>query len=190
MKRPHWIEESPRSTGCKYLKVTSTSIIMDSFSADEALERQQDELDFLTAAYEPEEAWVVNSECVYRRLHLPHGDAAAQVLLVLYLPRLYPVFQCLEVSGSVESGVDSVVEKAARAALPDLLRGCTQVAQALQGSDAILSVLEFADDWVNDHWPTAAADADASSNKVHNTKHVRIVSSSTMQDRSLVSHHD
>lgn len=163
---------------------------MDSNSSDEALQRQQEELDFLTAAYDPHEAWSVNSERVCRRLSLPHGDTTAQVLLVLYLPPLYPIDQCLEVSGSVESGVDSTLEKAARAALPDLLHGCTQVAQALQGSDAIMSVLEFADDWVNEHWPTAAAaiSATGSTSRLHNARHVRVISSSAMHDQALAPH--
>lgn len=122
---------------------------------DAANERQEGEIDFVEAAYESNEAWCEDSWKIFRRLHLPCGDANAVVIILeLHMPELYPEQDCLAVLGFVESASSPLAAKAGYDGLPELLNSCRQLSRALEGSEAVLSLLQFADEWVSDHWPT------------------------------------
>ena len=160
--------------------------------AEEAAQRRAAEVDFIEAAYEPEEAWCVDATRIFRRLGLPLGDTRAEVMLELYMPPLYPVEQSLEVSGSIVSTTNPAVAKAAYNALPDLLNGCTQLAQALQGSEAVLSILQHAEEWVNDQWPEfteAFSSKSEEERDLQRPNQAVLVPNSVLGRRLIYSHH-
>ena len=124
---------------------------------EEARERREAELNFVEAAYSLEEAWCEESGKIFRRLTLADGDMHATVVLEMHMLPMYPMEQALEITGVVESASNPSIAKAAYEGLPNLLNSCRDIANALEGSEAVLSVFQHADDWVVDHWPTILA---------------------------------
>jgi hypothetical protein len=134
---------------------------------EDAIERRNAELEFVSCAYSEQEAW-----CSYCD-NDEHGDAPARVkrrllatsaengetasfVVELRLPMDYPVSGCLQISGIVEE--DRTVScqlKPAYDALPDLLEVCRETAESVPaGEEAIFTVLSQAEEWIQTVWPT------------------------------------
>jgi hypothetical protein len=128
---------------------------------DELVERCAAELEFVSAAYDPKEAWCTSSNdgncSVERRLVLPlDGDANitttdTSIILALKMPRGYPCHESLDISATVEESSGNM--KSAWDALPSLLEACRDEAASIRGSEAVLTVLSRADEWIQDEWP-------------------------------------
>ena len=133
----------------------------------ENAERQNAELEFVEAAYAPDEAWCIrnqndnnnnnkgalsHSAIVHRRLRVDNGSVGW--VLRLFVPRhLYPQGGAvLQVEGSVDdSNNHNAVppsRKAAFQALDALLRQCRQQAEASSGEEAVFGVLSAAEEWI------------------------------------------
>lgn len=160
---------------------------------DETRERREAEFDFVEAAYSEDEAWSVDSWKIFRRIHLPHGEISATVVLELRMPPMYPVQQPLEVFGVVETASDPSIAKTAYKGLPNLINSCRDIANALEGNEAVLSVLQHADEWVTDHWPTIVAGA-GEQEEIHEAQEDRKLSAAVVPGpifgrRLIYSHH-
>jgi Protein of unknown function (DUF1115) len=151
---------------------------------DEARERRAAECEFVTAAYAPNEAWVLAENpllptvepngttalTIYRRLDGKSNngsatttfDDAVSFLLQLQLPIGYPISSCLKVSAAIEDGrTASNVLKTAHKALPQLVRRCQEYAQSSIGEAVVFSIFTLADEWIQDSWPAFLYDPDS-----------------------------
>jgi len=139
---------------------------------EECRDRQLAELEFISAAYNPEtEAWhdsnVTGNPEVHRQLSLPlplplpstlpsqlHNDTVSTIIICLSLtmPFTYPVGEePLQVTGRLcddESVTDTRLRKIAINALPHLVSITQQVANESVGMEAIFLVLSRAEEWV------------------------------------------
>mmetsp|Transcript_1151 Transcript_1151/g.3111 ORF Transcript_1151/g.3111 Transcript_1151/m.3111 type:complete len:458 (-) Transcript_1151:91-1464(-) len=133
---------------------------------DEATERRQAELEFVSSAYTQEEAWVENcsSEAcpkISRRLLLPQSEQTdstfepIEVLLTLTMPKGYPVNEdaSIEVNASITSSSSPAMLKVALNSLPGLVDFCRSAAADCAGSEAVFPVLARGDEWVAQEWP-------------------------------------
>ena len=165
----------------------------DDHDQDNNKERQEAELDFVEAAYGSDEAWCEDSWKVFRRVSLPFGDASAHIILELHMPELYPTEDCLDVLGVVESASTPLAAKAAYDALPEFLNSCRQLARALKGDEAVLSVLQFADEWVSDEWPAIVSRLNHNGQGAHGDSSssgtATVVPSPVFGRRLIYSHH-
>lgn len=107
---------------------------------DEEEERRQAELDFVEAAYDPEEAWCVR------------GDRISQIfyrinpfdwVMCISLPRGYPKRELVEIHLDDASGY-TTEDGSLRYRLLDV---CRQAAAALPGEEAVFAVLNAAEQW-------------------------------------------
>jgi hypothetical protein len=141
---------------------------------DECKERRDAELEFVASAYSPEESWCEatgddnakeGQHRVHRRLDMPHQDHCIQICLSLTLPSEYPVSAMLEVSATTaststddkadnEKKCPHYLQKMALNALPELLSTCRQVATESMGEEAVFLVLNQAEEWIQEEWPT------------------------------------
>jgi hypothetical protein len=124
-------------------------------------ERRIAELEFVSSAYSPDEAWTepesdtIESSRVHRRLDLAYDQQKVPIRLTLTLPGGYPTEASLDVSATIEdSGTCSaVLLKSAYNALPKLVAACRQVAAESMGEEFVFTVLSHADEWILDQWP-------------------------------------
>ena len=132
---------------------------------EELEERRNAELEFISCAYAPEEAWCDNNADelpeIRRRLKLPGEADSVSLLLTLHMPPGYPESQSLEISCSVEETKNASVARAAYKAMPKLVEACRE--QAVVGEESVLVVLSRAEEWIEDNWssylePAAAAE--------------------------------
>ena len=126
-------------------------------------ERRIAELEFVSCAYSPDEAWTelesdtIESSRVHRRMDLAYDQQKVPIRLTLTLPESYPTEASLDVSATIidDSGACSsaVLLKSAYNALPKLAVSCRQVAVESIGEEAVFTVLSHADEWILDQWP-------------------------------------
>lgn len=128
-------------------------------------ERRIAELEFVSSAYSPEEAWTeseidtIESSRVHRRLDLAYNQQKVPIRLTLTLsltlPARYPTEASLDVAATIEDPgtCPSALLKSAYNALPKLVASCRQVAVESTGEEAVFTVLSHADEWVLDQWP-------------------------------------
>jgi len=122
-------------------------------------ERRNAELEFISAAYDPEEAWWEISDdeqlpVIYRRLKLPTSgyDDSLCVILSLCMVPGYPETDRLDIACSVEQGKSSAaLLRSAYNAFPKLIETCRE--QLEVGEESVLLVLSRADEWIEDSWP-------------------------------------
>lgn len=135
-------------------------------------ERRRAELEFVSSAYSPSEAWTVpslsngddeeeglislarSSPEVHRRLVLDDG---VDIELVLTMPGEsgYPVAESsvLSVGGSLcHDNAGSSLRKLAVENLPRFLGSCREAAEENPGCEAVFAVLSRADEWMEDDW--------------------------------------
>mmetsp|Transcript_16714 Transcript_16714/g.25249 ORF Transcript_16714/g.25249 Transcript_16714/m.25249 type:complete len:477 (-) Transcript_16714:19-1449(-) len=153
------------------------------YDEDENRERKEAEFEFVSAAYTPEEAWVVrrshdatnNFDYVHRRLYLPIHDGSSSssssdipIELVLGIPLSYPSVAplhiekaCLveEEQNDKPSSIAPPHRKLAMDALPSLIRTCHSVALETAGCESVLGVVSRAEEWINEEWTELVATA-------------------------------
>ena len=139
---------------------------------DECHERQRAELEFVSAAYDPDtEAWhevnATGDPVVYRILNLMAHPL--QVTLSLTMPPTYPMSEKepLRISAAVTrnlgsaSLLSSAVPKARKTilnALPTLIKTLQRVADENVGTEAVLAVFSHADEWIaNGEWEASSS---------------------------------
>lgn len=127
----------------------------------ETAQRQNDELHFLLAAYpDPEEAWIDNEDDGFEtlpranrrlvaRLNSDGAELMIGFVLRLSMPHSYPLEDTLRISGRVDEHTDVVLLKKAHNSLPELIAFCRGVAESFKGAEALLAVLNGAEDWIN-----------------------------------------
>ncbi|GAX11955.1 hypothetical protein FisN_8Lh047 [Fistulifera solaris] len=106
--------------------------------ADSNEERRQAELDFVEAAYTPEEAWVTRGDVphIYYRIKRQH------CVLCLSMPNGYPERQLLDITCEKTPLInDSSITQ-------QLIEICRQTAAALPGEEAVFAVLSAAQEWI------------------------------------------
>ena len=137
--------------------ISFVGINVEQANADETKEsvRLEAELLFLASAYTNDEIKVQGGR-VTRLLKLDAGGDTGYVtvILTLNIPDEYPESGTLEVTAAlaVDNGYDKGSWKCAEQALPGLVDVCRWEAQGCEGSEALLSVLNTADDWVQTEW--------------------------------------
>jgi hypothetical protein len=119
---------------------------------EELKERRAAELEFVAAAYSPDEAWTSNFDKVHRRLRLEQEDV--EVELVLSMPPGYPVCETAPLSIRASLTNKSSRKNSSKRvgnALPSLLEACRTVAMncAVEQAEAVFAVLTRADEWVD-----------------------------------------
>mmetsp|Transcript_28707 Transcript_28707/g.63791 ORF Transcript_28707/g.63791 Transcript_28707/m.63791 type:complete len:482 (+) Transcript_28707:76-1521(+) len=145
---------------------------------EEAEERRQAEIDFVSAAYPDEdEAWIeqgnsTGTKCatstqIHRRLQLtsPSTDddggivgASIDVILSISMPEGYPVEQDAvllvnaRISNDASASSCTNLRKLVINILPSLINSCRSTAQEHAGSEAVFAVLGRADEWVSTDW--------------------------------------
>ena len=136
-------------------------------SSIEIEERQAAEVEFVAAAYSPEEAWVrtiasSNNREVCRRLELtPYNDSSEAftnstgttiIEMRLLMPDTYPVNELspliIDALISSSESSSSSSRKIAMDAIPALLKACRSVAKECVGQEALFAVLSRADEWI------------------------------------------
>ena len=133
---------------------------------NECKERRDAELEFVTSAYNPDEAWCepddVHGSCVHRRLNMPYEEECIQVCLTLSFPPKYPADAALQVSATTTASSSSMddnkkcpyyLQKLALNALPDFLATCRLVASKNLGEESVFLVLNRAEAWIQEEWP-------------------------------------
>lgn len=157
---------------------------------DELTKRRNAELEFVSSAYAPEEAWCCNTDglpSIHRRLVLPLDEiATSSVVLVLTMPLGYPTKCPLDISGTV---VGSSSNKSGWNALPCLLEVCREEAAAVVGAEAVLTVLSRADEWVQEEWPHIRTSPEQPSKKQEIDKSTLPPSKILLGRRLIYSHH-
>ena len=161
---------------------------------EELEERRNAELEFISCAYAPEEAWCDKNANglpeIRRRLKLPGEADNFSLLLTLHMPPGYPESQSLEISCSVEETKNASVARAAYKAMPKLVEACRE--QAVVGEESVLVVLSRAEEWIEDNWSSylciepAAAAEETTTSCIQNS----LSSCTTILGRRLIySHH-
>ena len=150
----------------------SSGVDQTAAEEDECDERQRAELEFVSAAYDPDtEAWhevnATGDPVVYRILNLTAHPL--QVTLSLTMPPTYPMSEKepLQISATVTrdggpaSSLSSAVPKVRKAilnALPTLINTLQRVADEHVGTEAVLAVFSHADEWIaNGEWETSSS---------------------------------
>jgi hypothetical protein len=115
------------------------------------------EIDFLLASFEDGELQVDSDERrVTRTLHLDiaRNSEVVAVHLILSLPEGYPTTAPLQVEASLAPEINPSVpaRKVTMDALPDLVNVCRWEANGSVGRQALFSVLQTADKWVENEW--------------------------------------
>ena len=176
-------------------------------------QRQQDELEFLTAAYTPEEAWwtLEKDDCdqglphVFRRLVIDHhcGDEEAaprslrfSLQLEIVMPTDYPDQSSLFVSVKVLQQQSAFIAKVTYDVLvPSLLSHCREVAESMQGSEALFAVLSAADEWIQGECQTLLEtslrelDSSTTTTRSMGEREPASTTTMTMGRRLIYSHH-
>ena len=152
----------------------------DSSLSSEIIERQRAELEFVAAAYSADEAWSSSSNHSVHRLlklhlHLDKGGESGDVdkekhtipiELILTMPQDYPInpntsldieaflqnSECRSLQKSLLVSNDISARKLALDAIPNLIQVCNEVASDDFLEEAVLVVLQRADDWVENEW--------------------------------------
>ena len=133
----------------------------------EIQERCSAELEFVSAAYTLEEAWISAAQNqIHRRLDLSMDQQQTRnggtIELVLSMPSNYPIdpdsilqieafFIPLTPSSSF-GGNASIPRKIILDAIPRLLLACRESAREQAGQEAIFTVMNRANDWVEEDW--------------------------------------
>jgi acylphosphatase len=131
---------------------------------EELEERRNAELEFISAAYDPAEAWWENNNdepVIYRRLKLAARDeneaSTVSVLLALHMVPGYPESQGLDITFTIEGNNNtpgsnsSSLMRVAYKAVPNLIETCREVIAV--GEESVLLVLSQSDEWIEDTWP-------------------------------------
>jgi len=142
---------------------------------EEVKERQQAELDFVTAAYSPEEAWISYQPIikVHRLLHLPFQEvrdeesttssSSISIKLEISMPQYYPVEESciLSIGAFLPSSASGDIfwTKIAIDAIPNLLNKLRSVAVESAGQEAIFVVLSTAEEWIDVEWKEIVSSA-------------------------------
>jgi hypothetical protein len=139
---------------------------MDQTDAEECHERRQAELEFISAAYNPDtEAWhcvnATGDPMVHRLLPLnindeeEETDSSLRVRVSLTMPQNYPMGEePLQVSallceeGSASNSSATKQRKCALNALPRLVKKAQQMADECIGEEAVFTVLSRVEEWV------------------------------------------
>lgn len=155
---------------------------------EEAYERQLAELEFISSAYSPQEAWVVDDvtnhdglRVVFRLLHLPVvlvdcSETIPPVLIELSLkmPAAYPVCSSsILVVNAIHVSSPSnpqYIRKASMSALPKLVATCQTTASEYAESEAVWPVLNRADEWIESEWVTILDEHKCSSSSTSKAK--------------------
>lgn len=123
-------------------------------------QRQQDELDLLSAAYSVEEVWWEYAKDdtlrVYRKLFSQLCDPTCCFCLILQMevPSTYPEERPLQVTAQVDDSLTSkAVLKLAHDSVPSLVNLCRTEAESMLGSEAMWTVLSRAQEWMTDELP-------------------------------------
>ena len=149
---------------------------------NEAEDRRLAEVEFVTSAYSPDEAWCDNETDtttirIHRRLDLQDPSTASggaaetsgvQICLTLVMPTSYPTESPLQVEGTVvtnprkksdasnstkTSEGNQKLRKVVYNVLPSLVSSCRAIANDHSGEEAVFIVLNHADDWIQEVWP-------------------------------------
>ncbi len=132
-------------------------------------ERQSAELEFVSAAYSVDEAWITYQgndgiPVIHRKLIPPmDGSKSMQnelknhyvcIDLTLTMPKGYLVTEddILEVNASISSDTSDSVRKLAIDSTSSLLLACRKVASECAGEEAVFSVMNCADEWMDHDW--------------------------------------
>jgi hypothetical protein len=113
-------------------------------------ERQENELEFVKAAYEPTEAWC-SKEGELPTVHRSLKAGPLAWLLRISLPEHYPgggEILHIELKVDEENTID---RKVAFQQQPALLKVCQQVAESLPGEEALYVVLNAAEQWIHEN---------------------------------------
>jgi len=161
---------------------------------EELAERRAAELDFVSAAYDPEEAWSIITNggvcTVYRRLKLPlyDSDDEARVVVVLTMPFEYPMHSALSITATVDES-SSFTHKLVWDALPNLVEACREEAAAVSGEEAVLTVLSRADAWIDEEWPKFCTEKDHTQSQNRTESSTTVSHSPILGRRLIYSHH-
>lgn len=181
---------------------------------EEVKERQQAELDFVTAAYSPEEAWISYQPIikVHRLLHLPFQEvrdeestpsssSSISIKLEISMPQYYPVKESLSIGAFLTSSAsgNTFWTKIAIDAIPNLLNKLRSVAIESTGQEAIFVVLSTVEEWIDVEWKEIVSSAQSATGHglegnenetVHNHLPERKQSDKVVLARKLIySHH-
>jgi len=124
--------------------------------SDQSKERLEAELRFVASAYGKEEAQVLDRTKVIRHLQLPTDRSnVVQIDFSLTIPEGYPSSDTLFVDVELSSFTPcaSIIRSAIFDALYVMVRACRMEARALEGNEAIMSILSIAENWVQSEWP-------------------------------------
>jgi hypothetical protein len=138
----------------------------DEMVQKECQDRREAELEFISSAYTPAEAFCNANDSlivIHRRLHLTYLNAdptstSLPIVLILELPMKYPIIEPLLVKDvklepDANGNRNAVMQKKALNALPSLLETCRNIAEDLMGEESVFVVFSAAEDWINEEWP-------------------------------------
>ena len=132
----------------------------DTETMEPVRQRREAELEFVAAAYGPDEAWCTTDETdgtdmVHRRLTVEGDDEdRLSLLLTIRMPMRYLVDSPLEALCTVEdtNGINPVVIRAAWKAVSMLVEACRTTANENIGEESVFLVLSRAEEWIEEDW--------------------------------------
>jgi hypothetical protein len=167
------ISHQPSASTCAAFRVNSRMATYEEDNChDEMVQREcqirrEAELEFVSSAYTPEEAWYDRKDTtltmIRRRLYLTsqHTDSttiALPIELSLQQPNNYPISEPLMVvdvklEPNINGHRNTETQKRALDAVPSLLETCRTIARDHVGEESVLVVLSAAEDWIHEEWP-------------------------------------
>ena len=172
-------------------------------------ERQSAELEFVSAAYSVDEAWITYQgkdgiPMIHRKLIPPMEGSKSMrnesknhyvcINLTLTMPRGYLVTEddILEVNASISSDTSDCVRKLAIESTSSLLLACRKVASECAGEEAVFSVMNCADEWMDHDWSRILAEKrinEEVSSLIEPTNNISLEKKIVLGRRLIYSHH-
>ena len=122
--------------------------------ADELEARRNAEIEFVSSAFGPDEAWCDRDSNgmpeIHRRLKLLCNGESISLLLTLIMPLGYPASDSLAISCRVDATKDPSLARTAYKAMPKLVEACRE--QIVVGEESVFLVLTRAEEWIADNW--------------------------------------
>ncbi|KAG7356412.1 DUF1115 domain containing protein [Nitzschia inconspicua] len=173
----------------------------------ECQERRDAELEFVSSAYEPEEAWwdhQVDTILIHRQLRLESSASSLLIRLILQMSPSYPVMEPLQVMdvkllhdtqissiSNSSSNNNNLLQKTALNSFHSLLQICRSTAIEHTGEESVFAVLNAAEEWVRDQWPKILRECNSKKPENNQNKFESAIKTETnvLGRRLIYSHH-
>lgn len=139
---------------------------------EDVQERREAEVEYVTSAYSPTEAWVerISNEkrnnnsssspviTIHRNLDLPSTNEVFELILTMTKEYLAQDDSKLLINATLADNKNNTSNPKCRRkalnAIPNLLSVCREEALSLSGQESVFAILQKADEWIETEWET------------------------------------